>query len=125
MTLIYLDKTLYSFLQMLNVAVSGHTATSFDSAMKCVSELWQDDEYENLRKNGANYHHMTTSDSSSSVSSGGSDKNKHTVPEKPPDNEAVKLAARLVCIVFGLFFFVFIPVTMAYKRSLLPWYIYL
>lgn len=89
----------YKLFQMLNVAVSGHTSSTFDTAARCVAELWQDDEYENLRKNGANYPGMSSSESSNSVSSGGSDKSKQpVVQEKPPENDAVKLAARLVIV---------------------------
>lgn len=81
---------------MLNVAVSGHTSTSFETAARCVAELWQDDEYEHLRKHMTNLPQMSMSESSSSVTSGGADKSKQQSSEKQQENDAVKLAARLV-----------------------------
>ncbi|XP_052275567.1 ral GTPase-activating protein subunit alpha-2-like isoform X4 [Dreissena polymorpha] len=36
--------------QMLNVVVSGHSNTTLETASRCVGDLWNDPEYQNLRK---------------------------------------------------------------------------
>lgn len=89
---------------MLNVALSGHTVSSFETSYRCVAELWQDNEYENIR-NLSNITRMSSSDSSSSLSSG-NDKGKRSPKEndKKLNSDPVKLAARLVGVPFKLDF---------------------
>lgn len=79
---------------MLNVAMSGHTASSYESSRRGVADLWQDPEFENLR-NITPATRMPMSDSSSSIG----DKNKQTSQDsdKKQNGDTVKLAARLVC----------------------------
>ena len=84
--------------QMLNVAVSGHTSTSYSTASSVVGDLWRDPECENLREI-ATVPRLSSSDSISSMSSN-TDKARPTSPDKgakKADNDSVKLAARLVC----------------------------
>ena len=74
---------------MLNVAVSGHSGTSYETASRSVASLWQDPEFENLRNVNLTAHKTDTSSSSSS------DRSKQS-PNDKKDSDPVKLAARLV-----------------------------
>ena len=80
-------------LQMLNIAVSGHTPTSMYSAAKTLSDLWHDQDFENLR----DIPPLSRPPSSDSLSSM-ADKPKRPSPEnkKKTETDSVKLAARLV-----------------------------
>jgi hypothetical protein len=78
---------------MLNVAVSGHTGTSYETSSRCVASLWQDSEFENLRNVNVTAHRSDSSSSTSSI-----DRNKQSPNDKKQDSDPVKLAARLVCL---------------------------
>ncbi|KAL4238881.1 Ral GTPase-activating protein subunit alpha-2 [Mactra antiquata] len=88
---------LHNVFEMMNVALSGHTVSSLETSYRCVAELWQDSEYENLR-NLSNITRMSSSDSTSSISSN-SEKNKRTTKDtndRKLNTDPVKLAARLM-----------------------------
>ena len=80
---------------MLNVAVSGHSGTSYETASRSVASLWQDPEFENLRNVNLAAHKTDTSSSSSS-----NDRSKQSPNDKKQDSDPVKLAARLVGYTF-------------------------
>ncbi|XP_053376419.1 ral GTPase-activating protein subunit alpha-2-like isoform X3 [Mercenaria mercenaria] len=77
--------------EMLNVAVCGHTATSYETSSRCVASLWQDTEFENLRNVT-----MTTYRSDSTSSTSSTDRSKQSSQDKKQDSDPVKLAARLM-----------------------------
>ena len=80
---------------MLNIAVSGHTPTSMYAAARILSDLWHDQDFDNLREIPP----LSRPPSSDSISSMATDKPKQPSPDrsKKAETDSVKLAARKVC----------------------------
>ena len=79
---------------MLNIAVSGHTPTSMYAAARILSDLWHDQDFDNLREIPP----LSRPPSSDSISSMATDKPKQPSPDrsKKAETDSVKLAARKV-----------------------------
>lgn len=89
---------------MLNVVVSGHTNTTLEAANRCVGDLWNDPEYQNLRKTTQpSAVGMTTSNSSGSIviidrgKKGATSPSSSESSQTASSNDPVILVGRLVC----------------------------